>query len=520
MGKHDTDEERKARRQVNAEVRTGKRPHPNTVACVDCGHTQEQGERRHEYDHTAGYDDQANWLTVESVCTLCHHQRTAKRLELEQLAAAARTPTEASMSNERRIELMQLDKINAAKRNPKDHDLGELITSIRRFGFVDAGVLDERTQRLVAGHGRLEALHSLAKAGLEFPPPGVVLRNGEWWVPVQRGWASKDDNQAEAFIVAANRIPELGGWHEPLLDQVLIDLAKNGEQALAGIGYDADYVDGLLQEMARTAGKAAGAEESEQTEAREALYVKPGELWLLGDHRLLVGDTTKPEDMKRLLDGKEVDAVISDPPYAIYGSSTGIGADIADDKMARPFFEQVCRIARGAVKVFGHVYLCTDWRSYPALWDGAKRAELAPKGCIVWDKGNGGMGSMWANCYELVIFLVRTPPAKTMKSGTPSGQRQAFKPNIQRFPRVSGDEREHNAAKPVGLLLEFLDAATDKNDRVLDFFGGSGSTLIACEEAGRRCLLMEIEPKFAQITIERWQRKTGKKAERVQLAGE
>lgn len=518
MGEHDTEAERKARRQVNAEVRTGKRPHPNTVPCVDCGHVHAEGERRHEYDHTEDYDDPGTWTKVESVCTDCHHKRTAVRLEREQLAAAARTPTEGRMTTERRIERMALGQINAAKRNPKDHDLGELVTSIRRFGFVDVGVLDERTQRLVAGHGRLEALRSLFKAAPDSPPPGVELRDGEWWVPVQRGWSSRDDNQAEAFIVAANRIPELGGWDQPLLDQVLIDLSKGGEEALAGIGYDGADVDELLRQLAREGAKASGAEDAEQTEVG-ALYVKPGELWLLGAHRLFVGDTTRGEDMKRLTDGKEVDAVISDLPYAIYGSSTGIGADIADDKMVRPFFESIARIALGTVKTFGHVYLCTDWRSYPALSDGAKRAGLALKGCVVWDKGNGGMGSMWANCYELVAFFVKTPPAKAMKSGTPSGQRQAFKPNIQRFPRVTGDEREHNAAKPVALLAEFIDAATDKGDRVLDYFGGSGSTLIACEETGRRCLLMEIEPKFAQVTIDRWQRKTGKKAELVHQAG-
>lgn len=518
MGKHDTEEERKARRQVNAEVRTGKRPHPNTVPCVDCGHTQEQGARRHEYDHTAGYDDRANWLTVESVCTTCHHQRTARRLELEQLAAAARTPNEAVLSNERRIELMELQSINAAKRNPKDHDLGEIITSIRRFGFADAGILDERTQRLVAGHGRLEALRSLFKAGAEFPPAGVVVKDGAWWVPVQRGWASKDDDAAEAFIIAANKIPELGGWHTDLLESMLVDIAKSGEEALAGVGFDAGDVDEILQEISRAGAKAAGAEQAAPNEVAE-LYVNAGELWILGEHRLLVGDTTKPEDMKRLLDGKEVDAVISDPPYAIYGSSSGIGADIADDKMVRPFFEMICRIARLSIKTFGHVYLCTDWRSFAALWDGAKRAELAPKGTVVWDKGDGGMGSMWANCFELIGFFTKTPPAKTMKHGTPAGQRQIFKPNIQRFPRVAGEEREHNAAKPVALMSELVDASTDRGGLVLDFFGGSGSTLMACEDMGRRCFTMEIEPKWAQVIVERWQRKTGKKAERVNLAG-
>lgn len=419
------------------------------------------------------------------------------------------------MANERRIELMRLSSIMPAKVNPKDHDLGELMVSIKRFGFVDAAVVDERTGRLVAGHGRVEALRALQKEGQGDPPAGVQkdATSADWLVPVQRGWASSNDEQAAAFVIAANRLTEIGGWNDQALEQMLVELSKSGEQALEGIGYDAGDVDRILRDLAKEA--AGGSSEEGGGELAGPLYVKEGELWVLGEHRLFVGDSTKPDDVKRLLDGQTGDAVITDPPYAIYGSSSGIGSDIADDKMVRPFFEQVGRLCREHVKTFGHVYLCTDWRSWAALWEGVKRAELQPKGCIVWDKGNGGMGSMWANCYELVGFFTNSPKQKTMKSGAPRGQRQAFKPNIQRFPRVAGDEREFNAQKPVGLMRELVDAATDKGELVIDFFCGSGSTLIACEETGRRCFTMELEPKHAQITIERWKRVTGKQPVRV-----
>jgi DNA modification methylase len=413
----------------------------------------------------------------------------------------------------RRIEYAPLSEVKAAKVNPKDHDLGELMVSIRRFGFSGSVIVDERTGRLISGHGRIDALRALQKEKAE-APEGIEVRDGEWFVPVERGWRSKSDADADAMIIAANRLVESGGWNADVLDAMLVELSKIGESALEGIGYDADDVDKILRDMAKDAG-GPQPDEQEGGELAGPLYVKEGELWVLGDHRVLVGDSTKPEDVKRLLDGQQADAVITDPPYAIYGSSSGIGSDIADDKMVRPFFEAVGRLCRENVKTFGHVYLCTDWRSWAALWEGVKRAELQPKGCIVWDKGNGGMGSMWANCYELVGFFVNTPKQKTMKSGAPRGQRQAFKPNIQRFPRVAGDEREFNAQKPVGLMRELVDAATDKGELVVDFFCGSGSTLIACEQTGRRCFTMELEPKHAQITIERWKRLTGKQPVRV-----
>lgn len=420
----------------------------------------------------------------------------------------------------RRIELLNLAELQLARRNPKDHDLGELMQSIRRFGFVDAVILDERTGRLISGHGRLEALRALFKEAPQSPPEGVDFQQHgpddvRWLVPVQRGWSSKNDTDAEALLVAVNRLVELGGWNDPALDALLVDLARTGgEEALEGTGYDAGDVDRILRELAEQNGQAEDDDTDHELEGEP--YVKAGELWLLGSHRLLVGDNTNEADVARLLEGRKVDAVIGDPPYAIYGSSTGIGADIADDKMVRPFFERLGRLAVAHVRTFGHVYLCTDWRSWAAMWEGCRRAGLQVKGCLVWDKGDGGMGSMWAQCYELIGFFALTPPAKALKSGVPAGQRKVLRPNILRYPRPTGAERLHNAAKPVRLMGDLVEAATDAGGVVLDPYCGSGPVLIACEQLGRTCLTLEIEPKTAQKAIERWQRLTGRKAELVQ----
>lgn len=414
----------------------------------------------------------------------------------------------------RSIQYMPAAKLVPAKLNPKEHDFGAIQTSMDMHGYVEPVVLDERTERLVSGHGRIEVLLALAKKGAA-PPDGVKLdAAGAWLVPVVRGWRSEDDAQANAFLLASNRTSELGGWDNAALTEVLEDLAKSNQ--MLGSGYDADDLDELLEQLGPPpAVSPPDDEEFDDAERIEQPWVKAGQLFELGAHRLLVADSFNREHVARLLEAggvKEVSAVITDPPYAIYGSSTGIGADIADDKMVRPFFEQLHRTILDLVPIFAHVYMFCDWRTWPTISSTARGVGMSVKNCLVWDKGGSGLGSMWSQTYEMIGFLSRLPPPKAMSGRKETGQRTVYKPNVLRFNRPAGAERQHNAAKPVALLRELVEAATDKGQVVADFFGGSGSTMMACEQTERRALLMEIEPKFAQVTVERWQKATGQKA--------
>lgn len=144
----------------------------------------------------------------------------------------------------RRLEHMPLADIDSAHRNPKGHDLPALQRSIGTFGYVEPVVLDERTGRLVAGHGRVEALRRAA-ADAETPPEGVALDgNGEWLVPVLRGWSSRSDDEAEAYLIAANRLTEAGGWDDHGLAEILAELAD--AQLLDVTGYTGDDLDDLI----------------------------------------------------------------------------------------------------------------------------------------------------------------------------------------------------------------------------------------------------------------------------------
>jgi DNA modification methylase len=229
----------------------------------------------------------------------------------------------------------------------------------------------------------------------------------------------------------------------------------------------------------------------------------------------MCGDSFDDDARANLLDGQIADMALMDPPFAIYGSSTGIGSDIADDKMIRPFFAQLGFVIVQSIREFAHAYVCCDWRSWATIWDGMKAAKLSPKNCLVWNKG-GGLGSMYSHCYELIGFFVRDPPQRAMSVDRKAGHRQVFKRNIlDGHNRPTGDDRLHNAAKPIGMLAELIENSSDAGNLVLDLFNGSGSVIMAGEQTGRRVCAMEMEPAMCDVTVKRWESATGRAARRA-----
>ena len=412
--------------------------------------------------------------------------------------------------SDRRLELVPLDELRRAPRNPKEHDLEGIGDSIGRFGYAEPILLDERTGRLVAGHGRLDALAAKMAAG-QTPPDGIVSADGRWLVPTVRGWASRSDADAEAYLVASNRLTMAGGWDEAELGEVLADLA--GDPAnLVGLGYSSDEIDALLASLEDPEDPDAGAEDAVEPGPwvpPEVPITKLGDTWTLGRHKLRCGDCLDGDVVEQLLAGDLVACLVTDPPYAIYGSSTGVASDVADDRMVVPFFEAILRTAARHLEMFGHAYVHCDWRSWAALWEAARRAGLAVHNALVWDKGGAGLGSHYANAHEFVCFLAKLPPSPVMTNRRRSGQRSVNASNIMRYGRPRGDERLHNAAKPVPMLEEFLRNSTDEGDLVLDLFLGSGSTLIAAERTGRRCRATEVMPAWCDVAARRWSAAAG-----------
>ncbi len=433
------------------------------------------------------------------------------------------------------IEYLDAETLEPAKRNPKRHAPEAIGASMERFRYSRALVLDERTRRLVHGHGQRETLLELKRGGKE-APEGILVDGSRWLVPVERGWASRDDAEAAAAAVAHNRATELGGWNDEDLGETLRELAAEDDALLAAAGYEeADLAElvggsvgggGIHGDGGGAGGGGAGlggaggedAELDAVPDEPRRVWVKYGQLYALGRHRVLCGDSLTPE-LGRALAGLQVAEVVEDPPYAIYGSSTGVASEIADWEMVLPFFEAVLRRARELLPMFGHSYVFCDWRSFAPWVIAAKRAEMALRNKLVWDKGGSGLGSNWANTYEEVAYFSKLPQQATMRGTSEQrGVRTVHRPNLLRHPRPTGEEREHNAAKPVALLRELVTAGSDEGQVVLDMFCGSGSTMVACEAEGRICVTADKEPKWVQVAIERWQRVTGRKAELVEDA--
>ncbi len=217
---------------------------------------------------------------------------------------------------ERRLEYVPLDELLPAEINPKAHDDAGISASIQRFGTIEIITLDERTGRIVSGHGRRESYLAQRDEGID-PPDGVQVDDeGRWLVPVVRGWASADDAEARAAIIAVNRLVERGGWDRDELVGTLESLRDDDRFDLA-LGFSNDDLDLMIAEMESRGGGKQPAPEPEPKPDREIEQrVSAGDVWQLGRHRLICGSCRDPETVARLLDGAAINVAVTSPPYA------------------------------------------------------------------------------------------------------------------------------------------------------------------------------------------------------------
>lgn len=422
---------------------------------------------------------------------------------------------------DRRVEYMPIAEIEPAARNPKRHAAEAIAASVDRFGLAELPLIDERTGRLVAGHGRLDDLLVRRRDGEE-PPAGVRLGPGgagDWLVPVIRGWESTSDEDAEAYLVASNRLTVLGGWDDAGLADLLSDLAEQDAALLAVTGYTDDDLAQLLAEPERTELPPAGPGDSRDRSSRPEREPRTvlGDLWVLGNHRILCGNATVPEHVDRLLG--EFDTAVgvmvhTDPPYGInaVGKDRKVGGGgkvrnrpgwaigasdydpIAGDDTttaAADAFRLISALLPEAVQVW---------------WGGnhySASAGLPDSPCwLVWDKQTNGDFAdaelAWTNHTGAVRRLVHlwNGLARASEKATP---------------------RVHPSQKPVA-LVEWAFGVVDKRAErrlVVDLFAGSGPTVLAAESTGRACAAMELSPAYVDVICRRWQEMTGRKPERV-----
>lgn len=371
-------------------------------------------------------------------------------------------------------------------RTHSDAQVAQIAGSIREFGFTNPVLIDE-ANNLIAGHGRVLAARKLK---MEVVPAIVVT--------------GLDENRRRALVIADNQLALNAEWDQEKLIAELQSMSVD-MQKLTGFSEED------LLAMLKPAQIEGLTDEDAVPDAPAVPVTREGDVWLLGRHRLMCGDSTSIDAVERLMDGRKADMVFTDPPYALFGNSTGV-AGITDDNMVRSFFRDIMTNLKLTAKPYAHIYMCCDWHSAFSIEAVARSLELKAKNLCIWDKGDGGVGAMYQQCYEMVWFFDNSPTAKTTMGKVKAGVRTVQgKPNIWRVKRHTKD-RVHNAQKPVDLVRIPVAASSDSGDLVLDLFGGSGTTMIAAECEARASCLMELDPKYCDVIIKRWQDFTGETA--------
>lgn len=433
---------------------------------------------------------------------------------------------------ERRLELVALDELKRAERNPKLHAGFEIQASLRRFGYAaDMIGIDERTGAIAGGHGRLDALLALRAAGKP-APAGVEVVEGVWMVPVVRGWASADDAEADAYRVATYGTALAGGVDEAALSAMLADLAT--EHRLDGTGFTALDVDRLLADSSRP--PVADPDEAAPVPSAKAVRTAEGDVWTVGRHRLAVGDNRSSDLLARLMDGGgrcivAADAVFTDPPYGVeYEGKTADrlrvpGDDLHGAELAH-YVHDGLAVALAFTRRGGAWFVCSP--SGPDLMTFAVVLERLGvwRQTIVWAKDAFVQGrSDYPYAHEFVLageapdvveFEAAEPPVEEWQPvfyGWRPGARHRVPSNrtagtVWRIPRPKAS-KDHPTMKPVALVERAITGTTQAGAVILDVYAGSGTTGVACERTGRVARLVERDPGYAHSILRRLQAATG-----------
>lgn len=394
------------------------------------------------------------------------------------------------------IGLDQLVPYQANARTHSRRQIKQIAASMQRFGFLNPVLVDDGNQ-IIAGHGRVEAAKTL---GFESVP---CLRIGH---------LSQDEKRA--YVLADNRLAEKAGWDRELLAielQHLVDIEFDTEI----IGFETPEID---------------TEDRLPTSSADGPAVsRPRDMWQLGPHRLLCGSALDRDAYSRLLGGDRVDLVITDPPFnvKIEGNVGGLGRirhpdfAMASGEMSREEFTTFLAaafshiVAHAADGALSFVFM--DWRHLREVLDAGETSFSELKNVVVWNKDNGGMGSLYRSKHELIfVFKVGTGPHI---NNVELGRHGRNRSNVWDYPGISSMRRGrleelamHPTVKPVALIADAMKDASNPKGLVLDPFAGSGTILIAAEKTGRHAAAIELAPGYVDVAVRRWQLYTGKPA--------
>jgi DNA modification methylase len=384
----------------------------------------------------------------------------------------------------------QTSRLIEYPRNPRKNDAAvhRMCASIREFGFK-IPVLARSDGEIADGHLRLKAARKLGIT--EIP---VILCDE--WTPAQ----------VKAFRLMVNRSVTWADWDDELLVLELQEI-QQADFDISLTGFDDDELAQLLNSQEPATGL---TDEDAVPELRQVPVSQSGDLWLLGDQRVLVGDATIAVDISRLMAGTPADLVFCDPPYNVgYEGYTEDKLTIQGDRMSDAEFKQFLEAAfqslRAVVKPGASVYVCHSSSWQREFQNAMEAAGFEIRCQIIWAKNTFAWGFGRYKYRHEPIFYAHVAGEKDPWYGDKS-QSTLWEENKPAANRI------HPTAKPVELVERALLNSSKAGDVVVDLFGGSGSTLIGCERRGRRARLMEIDPRYADCIVQRWQDYTGKKA--------
>ena len=403
-----------------------------------------------------------------------------------------------------RMELVALSELRRLPDNPRTHSteqLAALRASLREFGFV-APILIDAARNVLGGQARLDAA---AAEGFAEVPCVLVEHLSEL--------------QREAYRLADNRLAELAGWDRALVSAQLVRLRDAGfEISLTGFS-SADIRLDLPQEPFED-------EACDLTPSDEDA-LEPGSVWSLGAHRLMVGDATVAADVERLMDGARADLLLTDPPYGVdYTGGTSEALKLRNDDLSGEdflrFLSAAISNARAQLRPGAAYYIWhPDGDASLEFRQALRGCGLRVRQCLIWVK-NSAVISRQDYHWQHEPCLAGTVPDPDTEScaygwtdGSHTWHGDRKQSTVLAFDRPLRSA-QHPTMKPVKLFAALIGNSTVQGEAVLDLFAGSGTTLIACEELGRRAYCMEADPRYAAVILRRWEALTGAKAQRAE----
>jgi DNA modification methylase len=391
------------------------------------------------------------------------------------------------MQGAKQVEWLELNGLIPYAKNSRTHSeaqVAQIAGSIKEFGFNNP-VLIDLEGGIIAGHGRVLAAQKL---GLQAVP---CIRLGHL-----------TDTQRKAYVIADNRLALNAGWDDSMLTLELQDL-KAEDFNLDLLGFEADELNALLNPIKETEGL---TDEDAVPEVPEEPKTKPGDIYKLGRHRLMCGDSTSIDAVEKLMDGQKVDVLFTDPPYGIdFAPQRGTHGKILNDALEGSefddFLDGVFGSALTVMKPDTYAFVWTGWSKIGAF-EKSLQKFFKIQALHIWVKNNFGIGYYSRPKHEPFYLCLNGKPVYPNKAPA----------DVWDYAKVQ--KTVHSCEKPVGLILNILDTY-HKNSLVLDLFGGSGSTMIACEKSGRTNFSMELDPKYCDVIVKRWEDFTGQKAELV-----